>query len=51
MAEGYSNKALAEKLSVSVNTISTHLYNINTKLATRSRTQAVALGRRYGLIK
>ncbi|MGH8786893.1 MAG: LuxR C-terminal-related transcriptional regulator [Cupriavidus necator] len=51
VAEGYSNKALAEKLSVSVNTISTHLYNINAKLATRSRTQAVALGRRYGLIK
>lgn len=50
LAEGYSNKALAEKLFVSDSTIRTHLRNINGKLGATSRTQAVALGRRYGLL-
>lgn len=50
LAEGYSNSAMAEKLFVSDSTIRTHLRNINTKLDTRSRTQAVAMARRIGVI-
>ena len=50
LAEGYSNSAMAEKLFVSDSTVRTHLRNINMKLDARSRTQAVAIGRRLGLI-
>lgn len=51
LAEGYSNGAMAEKLFVSDSTVRTHLRNINMKLDARSRTQAVAIGRRIGLIR
>lgn len=51
LAEGYSNSALAEKLFVSDSTIRTHLRNINGKLNAQNRTQAVALGRQFGLIR
>ncbi|HSW18063.1 MAG TPA: LuxR C-terminal-related transcriptional regulator [Ramlibacter sp.] len=51
LAEGYSNTALAEKLFVSDSTVRTHLRNINMKLDTKSRTQAVHHGRRMGLIR
>lgn len=50
LAEGYSNSAMAEKLFLSDSTIRTHLRNINTKLDTHSRTQAVAVARRVGVI-
>ncbi len=50
LAEGYSNSAMAEKLFVSDSTIRTHLRNINAKLGARSRTQAVALARRLGIV-
>lgn len=50
LAEGYSNSAMAEKMFVSDSTIRTHLRNINTKLDTHSRTQAVAMARRIGVI-
>lgn len=51
LAEGYSNSAMSEKLFVSDSTVRTHLRNINMKLAAQNRTQAVALARRYGLIR
>lgn len=51
LAEGYSNAAMAEKLFVSDSTVRTHLRNINAKLNCRSRTQAVAVARRLGLIR
>lgn len=51
LAEGYSNAAMAEKLFVSDSTVRTHLRNINAKLSSRSRTQAVAVARRLGLIR
>lgn len=51
LAEGYSNMAMAEKLFVSDSTVRTHLRNINTKLDCRSRTQAVAVARRLGVIR
>ena len=50
LAQGYSNNAMAEKLFVSDSTVRTHLRNINAKLDAHSRTQAVALARRLGLI-
>jgi LuxR family maltose regulon positive regulatory protein len=51
LAEGYSNSAMAEKLFVSDSTVRTHLRNINMKLDARSRTQAVAIARRLGVIR
>ena len=50
LVEGYSNSAMAEKLYVSDSTVRTHLRNINMKLDAHSRTQAVAIARRLGLI-
>jgi LuxR family maltose regulon positive regulatory protein len=50
LVEGYSNSAMAEKLFVSDSTVRTHLRNINMKLDAHSRTQAVAIARRMGLI-
>lgn len=51
LAEGYSNTAMAEKLIMADSTVRTHLRNINTKLNCRSRTQAVAVARRLGVIR
>lgn len=51
LAEGYSNSAMAEKLFVSDSTVRTHLRNINMKLDARSRTQAVAIARKLGVIR
>ncbi|MDP3374680.1 MAG: LuxR C-terminal-related transcriptional regulator [Hydrogenophaga sp.] len=50
LVEGYSNSAMAEKLYVSDSTVRTHLRNINMKLGAHSRTQAVAIARRLGLL-
>lgn len=50
LSEGYSNSALAEKLFVSDSTVRTHLRNINSKLNASSRTQAVAIARRQGIV-
>ncbi|MCA8299081.1 LuxR C-terminal-related transcriptional regulator [Burkholderia sp. AU30198] len=50
LAEGYSNQAIAEKLFVSESTVRTHLRNINNKVSAHSRTQAVAIARKLGLI-
>ncbi|MBS0343187.1 MAG: helix-turn-helix transcriptional regulator [Proteobacteria bacterium] len=51
LAEGYSNNAMAEKLFVSDSTVRTHLRNINAKLDAGSRTQAVAIARKLGMIR
>ncbi len=50
LSEGYSNSAMAEKLFVSDSTVRTHLRNINSKLNAGSRTQAVAIARRLGIV-
>ncbi|MCB2027927.1 MAG: helix-turn-helix transcriptional regulator [Rhodoferax sp.] len=50
LAEGYSNSAMAGKLFVSDSTVRTHLRNLNLKLGASSRTHAVALARKRGLI-
>ena len=41
LSKGYSTKEIAERLSVSVNTVRTHLQHIYNKLHVRSRTEAV----------
>ncbi|WP_370283660.1 LuxR C-terminal-related transcriptional regulator [Ramlibacter sp. WS9] len=50
LVEGYSNNAMAERLFVSKSTVRTHLRSINMKLGAHSRTQAVAIARKLGLI-
>jgi LuxR family maltose regulon positive regulatory protein len=50
IATGMSNRDLAEELVVTVGTVKWHLNNIYSKLAVRSRTQAVAKAREIGLI-
>lgn len=50
LADGLSNKAMADKLFVSEATIKTHLRGINAKLNASSRTHAVALARKAGLL-
>ncbi|MDM0071412.1 LuxR C-terminal-related transcriptional regulator [Variovorax sp. J31P207] len=51
LAEGYSNNAMADKLFVSDSTVRTHLRSINMKLDAKSRTQAVAIARKFSLIR
>src|SRR5262249_40944477 len=41
LSNGYSTKEIADRLSVSANTIRTHLQHIYDKLHVRSRTEAV----------
>ncbi len=50
IATGMSNRELAEELVVTVGTAKWHLNNIYSKLAVRSRTQAVARARELGLL-
>lgn len=50
LADGHRNKEIAERLFVSETTVKAHLRSINVKLATQSRTHAVAMGRQLGLV-
>jgi DNA-binding NarL/FixJ family response regulator len=50
MAEGMSNRAIAARLKISRNTVKFHVASVLTKLAARSRTEAVTVGVRRGLI-
>ncbi|MCP4679496.1 MAG: AAA family ATPase [Deltaproteobacteria bacterium] len=50
VAQGLSNKEIAQKLFVSVNTVKTHVHNIAAKLNVKTRTQAAAKARENGLI-
>jgi LuxR family maltose regulon positive regulatory protein len=50
-ADGYSNAAMAEKLSASDSTVRTHLRSISSKLGAHSRAEAVVIGRRLGVIR
>jgi len=50
-AEGYSNAAMSQRLSLSDSTVRTHLRNISTKISAKSRAEAVAIARRLGVIR
>jgi DNA-binding NarL/FixJ family response regulator len=50
LAEGISNKAIAQRLQVSEHTVKFHVSSIFSKLDVESRTEAVTLGIRLGLI-
>jgi DNA-binding NarL/FixJ family response regulator len=41
LSKGYSNKEIADRLSISVNTVRSHLRNIYDKLHVRSRAEAI----------
>jgi DNA-binding CsgD family transcriptional regulator len=50
IAAGLSNREIAEKIFVSENTVKTHSSRVFDKLGARRRTQAVQLGKEFGLI-
>ena len=50
LAEGQSNKSIAHRLTISEHTVKFHVTSIMSKLGAGSRTEAVTLGIRQGLI-
>ena len=50
VAQGMSNREIAEKLYVSENTVKTHCSRAFDKLGAKRRTQAVQLGKELGLL-
>jgi NarL family two-component system response regulator LiaR len=50
IAQGMSNREIAGKLYVSENTIKTHSSRVFDKLGAKRRTQAVQLGKEFGLL-
>jgi DNA-binding NarL/FixJ family response regulator len=51
LAEGLSNKEIAAKLHMSVDTERTHMMNILNKMGVHSRLQALVFAARYGLVE
>lgn len=51
LAEGLSNKQIAERLHMSVDTERTHMMNILTKLGVHSRLQALLFAVRYNVVE
>ncbi len=50
IAQGMSNREIAEKLFVSENTVKTHSSRLFDKLSAKRRTQAVQIGKELGII-
>jgi NarL family two-component system response regulator LiaR len=50
IAQGMSNREIAEKLYVSENTVKTHSSRVFDKLGAKRRTQAVQFGKEFGLL-
>lgn len=50
MVEGFNNKQIADKLTISLSTVKSHVSNILLKLAVTSRTEAVTIALRNRII-
>jgi LuxR family maltose regulon positive regulatory protein len=50
VAQGLSNRQIAERLFITVGTVKTHAHNIYGKLAVQRRTEAIARARELGLV-
>jgi DNA-binding NarL/FixJ family response regulator len=50
LADGSGNKEIAERLGISENTVKFHIAQITAKLGAHSRTEAVAIGMKRGLV-
>jgi DNA-binding NarL/FixJ family response regulator len=50
LAEGLGNKAIAPRLGISEHTVKFHLASIFTKLGVSTRTEAVTMGARLGMV-
>lgn len=50
VARGMTNPDIADKLMISISTVSFHLHNILTKLDAKTRTEAVSIAIREGMI-
>ena len=50
MAEGASNREIAEALFISIGTVKKHSSNIFFKLDARSRTQAIVNARKHNIL-
>jgi DNA-binding NarL/FixJ family response regulator len=51
VARGLTNPQIADRLLVSVSTVNFHVHNILDKLGTKTRTEAVVVAAREGLIE
>jgi hypothetical protein len=51
MMLGMSNKAIASKLTLAVGTVKTHVKSVLEKLDAKSRTQAVSIAQRRGILR
>jgi DNA-binding NarL/FixJ family response regulator len=51
MAEGLPNQAIADRLTLSVHTVRTHVQTVLAKLGAHSKLEAVAVARRRGLLR
>lgn len=51
IARGYSNREIADRLFVSLNTVKTHTNNIYSKLNVKRRTQAIEIARKLNIIQ
>jgi LuxR family maltose regulon positive regulatory protein len=50
VAQGLSNREIAERLFITVGTVKTHAHNIYGKLGVNRRTEAVARAQELGLV-
>jgi DNA-binding NarL/FixJ family response regulator len=50
LGEGLSNQAIADRLTLSINTVRTHVQTVLTKLSAHSKLEAVAIATRKGLL-
>ena len=51
LAEGLTNREIAERLHMSVDTERTHMMNILSKLGVHSRLQALVFAVRHGVVE